>query len=325
MPTSTLKVSDEYRQILKQIDTGHAMLFLGAGSTAACKKPSGAKGLTGQQLSDEIMKELNDGVPFSFPVSLTQACEFYAATIASGRAGLDRLVQDRLGDLQPTIGHYIAASFNWRAVVTTNYNRVAEDAWHTANATGFAANQAIAIKTDKDIVQHAGDHKSMRIFKPHGCVTVPMHDQQANRMVLTSQDYFESETIRSQIYTAIRSVAQDCSTTFVGYSLQDFTFRNIFYTLYVKMGAWLNRSFSVGPIRDDKYREWLGRSMQENFKTTVVDETFDTFMLRLACARNKIHPALKAMILAQWTDIESANGIYMREIKKKHIELLPNL
>jgi SIR2-like protein len=315
-----------YKDILGQLDDGYAMLFLGAGSTRNCRRPDGRggfkRGFTGDDLAREILTELNDGVdPQLKNVGLTQASEFYASTSAGARAGLDRLIQDRLSDLRPIGGHYLAASFPWRAVVTTNYNRVAEDAWAEAHAGGYAANELLAIRTDADIIQHSGDTKRTRLYKPHGCVTI--RRQPANRMVLTSLDYFESERIRKAIYESVRSLARDCSTVFVGYSLNDHTFRNIFYTLYQELGQWAARSYSVGPIDNPTYEEWLTRSMDENFKTRVINESFDTFMLRLTIDRGQIHRNLKAKVLALWDEMEADNASHMRGLKKEDIAKLP--
>jgi len=305
----------EYFDIHEQLNAGHAMLFLGAGSTRACRRPGGNRGYTGDELAREILKVLNGGIdPQITGVGLTQASEFYTSTKPGARAGLDRLIQDRLSDLQPTIGHYIATSFPWRAVVTTNYNRVAEDAWGEAHAAGYACNELLPIRTDSDIVNHSGDIRRTRLYKPHGCVTI--QQQQANRMVLTSLDYFKSEGIRKSIFDAIRSLAKECSTVFVGYSLSDYTFRNIFYTLYEELGQWASRSYSVGPISDPTYERWLMRSMDENYKTRVVNESFDTCMLRLAIAKGSIKKALKEKILSKWTEFEADNHSVVRELNR---------
>jgi hypothetical protein len=319
-----LEEAMRYPDILEQLTASRAMLFLGAGSTRNCRRPDGRRGLTGDELAEEILTKLNDGVdPQLKGVGLTQACEFFTSNKAAARGGLDRLIQERLSDLQPTVGHYLAASFPWRAIITTNYNRVAEDAWGEAHAGGYSANEILAIRTDADIAQHAGDTKRTRLYKPHGCVTIP--EQNKNRMVLTSLDYFESEKLRKSIYEAIRALPKDCSTVFVGYSLADYTFRNIFYDLYQKLGQWTARSYSVAPINNPIYESWLTRSMEECFKTSVVNETFDTFMLRLTLARGKIHKNLKRKVLSIWTDVEADNVSHMRGLKKNDIANLPEL
>lgn len=292
--------------ILQQIDDRYAMLFLGAGSTRSCRRPDGSRGLTGEELATELLVRLNQGKdPGLKWVGLMQASEFFASMSAGARNALDRFVQERLADLRPTVGHYIATSFHWRAVVTTNYNRVAEDAWGEAHAAGYAANEILAIKTDADITQHQGDTTRIRLYKPHGCITI--QKQQANRMVLTSNDYFASERIRKGIYDAIRSLAKDCSTVFAGYSLADYTFKNIFYTLYEELGQWASHSYTVVPADNKLYEKWLSKSMEENFKTKVINETFDSFMLRLAVARGRVHKTLKAKIIQLWPDIKADN------------------
>jgi hypothetical protein len=314
----------DYQAILQQIDDGYAMLFLGSGSTRFCRRPDGVRGLTGEGLATELLVKLNHGTdPGLKWVGLMQASEFFASMSAGARNALDRFVQERLADLQPTIGHYIATSFHWRAVVTTNYNRVAEDAWGEAHAAGFAANDIIAIRTDADITQHYGDTKRIRLYKPHGCITI--QKQQSNRMVLTSNDYFASERIRKGIYDAIRALARDCSTVFAGYSLADYTFKNIFYTLYEELGQWASHSYAVIPSDNAIYEEWLSRSMEENFKTKVISETFDSFMIRLLIARGRIHKQLKAKVLQLWpnfvADIVADNKIVDNNLYQAIVKL----
>ena len=311
----------DYHGIIHQIDDGYAMLFLGAGSTRSCRRPDGKRGVTGEELADEILMELNGGTKPGFKnPGLMQASEFYTSVSPGARAKLDRMIQDRLGDLRPSLGHYLAAAFPWRAVVTTNYNRVAEDAWAEAHASAYAANELLAIKTDADITQHQGDTKRTRLYKPHGCITI--QKQQANRMVLTSLDYFASERIRKGIYEAVRSLAKDCSTVFAGYSLSDYTFKNIFYVLYEELGQWASHSYTVAPISDPTYEEWLSESMQENFKTKVVNETFDTFMVRLTVARGYIHKHLKEKAVQMWPQLEADNPSCIRDLKVGDIEAL---
>ena len=132
-----------YQEILGQVKKKNAVLFLGSGSTLFCKRPDGKRGLTGKGLAKEILREINDGEEPDFEASLMEACEYYTSVKADGRKGLDEFIQNRLRDLKPTIGHYLAASFPWRAIITTNFNRVAEDAWHEAHGHGFSANEIV--------------------------------------------------------------------------------------------------------------------------------------------------------------------------------------
>lgn len=57
-----------------------------------------------------------------------EAAEYFQSNHPDRRNALDKFVQARLKGLCPTVGHYLATSFPWKAVITTNYNTVAEDA-----------------------------------------------------------------------------------------------------------------------------------------------------------------------------------------------------
>ncbi len=300
---------EDLREVLDQIESGHALLFLGAGSTRNCRRPDGKLGLTGRDLAREILVELNDGQDPGFEVNLMKAAEFYTGVKAAARRGLDRFLCDRLSGLQPTLGHLIAASFPWRAVVTTNYNCVVEAAWDRATSAHFAAAPLRPIRTDAELPGDGDDDGAIPLYKPHGCISLP--GQGAHRMVVTSVDYFESERLRAGMFDALRTLARDCTTVFVGYSLDDFTFRNIFYALHAEQGDWSARAYSVGPFGNPLRCRWLSRAMDRNFNTTVVDDTFDGFLLRLARERGPLPEPLRLAVLPLWADARTDNAPYL--------------
>jgi hypothetical protein len=311
-----------YEQLLQQINGNAAILFLGSGSTRNCRQANGSRGVTGQELANEILKHLNGGKDPGFEVSLTEASELAAGWDPAGRAGLDRFVEKRLTNLQPTAGHYIATTFPWRAIITTNYNRVVEDAWGSAHADGYAARELVVLRTDEEVRRHAGEGGRMRLYKPHGCVTI--QQQVDDRMVLTSQDYFESERVRPRIYEEIRSLAKGCTTLFMGYSLNDYTFRNIFYELFKQLGTWNARSFSVSPVGPELRFRWMERAMDRSFNTTLVDDSFDTFMVRLALARGSLAREAKGRVQQQWPNLVADGGPYATSLDLKDVLALPD-
>lgn len=306
-----------------QLNGNSAVLFLGAGTTRNCRLPDGRRGLTGTELAQEIIKDLNNGNDPGFSASLMEVAEWYAAVKPSARGGLDAFILNRLSNLRPTLGHYIAASFPWRAVVTTNYNRVIEDAWGSAHAEGFSSRELVAVRTDDELLKYSGDFSRIRLYKPHGCVTVP--DLKEHRMVLTSQDYFVSEQIRSEIFKAVRSAAGLCTTVFVGYSLNDFTFRNIYYTLYRELGEWARRSYSVSPYSEALRLRWTRESMSRIFNTVIANDGFDTFMLRLLRRRGRVHASLLKRIEDSWLDVKSDNGSTMGDLEITQFKSMPAL
>jgi hypothetical protein len=315
-----------YDDILKQLADRRAILFLGAGSTVQCRRTDGLPGLTGYGLSKEMLKELAKKQKMAkFPLSdegippLMESAEYFQSNHPGGRAALDRFIQNRLRGLRPALGHYLAASFPWKAIITTNFNTVAEDAWREATNNGYAADEVIVIKTDDDIASFAGETTKVRLYKPHGCVDLQM--QPAHRMVLTSQDYAESDRIRKNIYTAIRSLAASSTTVFVGYSLADYTFRNLYYRLMLELGVWTNKSFATGPMDSELLFEWKSKSMSR-LNTTLINTTFDAFMLRLVRARGTLHPRLKKEVRQSWKEAVRSNKPYMADLKLRDFTAL---
>jgi hypothetical protein len=117
-----------HRDLLKQIEKENVILFLGSGSTKECRRPDEKlggeiRGVDGKELAKEIVTDLNHGNQLNFEVSLMEACEYYISVDPFTQTGWENLIRSRLKGLQPTIGHHLATTFPWRAIVTTNYNK----------------------------------------------------------------------------------------------------------------------------------------------------------------------------------------------------------
>jgi len=305
-------LSTDYESILERVQSRNAILFLGSGSTVQCETNDGKPGLTGAGLAKEIIQELvGSGKPLPIPPDkmpgLMEAAEYYQYNHPGRRNALDKFIQSRLRGLRPTIGHYLATSFPWKAVVTTNYNTVAEDAWSEAVNHGFNADEILTIRTNQDILTYAGETTKIRLYKPHGCVNLQMTPNQ--RMVLTSRDYSLSQKLRSDIYAAIFSLAGTSTTVFIGYSLADYTFRNMYYRLLLELGEWSHQSYSIAPIDPPILYTWKSKAMAE-LNTTLVNTTFDVFMLGLVKARGSLHAELKKLVIDGWTKITAKNPHY---------------
>jgi len=318
-------VDQVYTELLSQLLENKCMLFLGSGSTLFCRDSNGNRGLDGKGLADEILKSLNKSIAPPFKLSLMEAAEVFSAVRAGARRTLDDLIQKRLKDL------YLAATFPWRSVVTTNYNTVVEEAWSTASASGYSSRHAITIATDAAFGDHAGNNKSMRIFKPHGCITNQGSSTsqdpaqlELQRLVITSDDYYRSQDVRKGIYDEIKKDSAVSSTLFIGYSLEDYTFRNMFYRLRSLLGHWNSKSYNVAPDDEPLRFSWRSESFRDNFKTTLVNDNFDTFMLRLTIARGHIHPKLRQLVKDKWAEIARDNFKVTGQLKLADITVLPD-
>ena len=170
-------------------------------------------------------------------------------------------------------------------------------------------------------MKHAGNTTHTRLYKPHGCISIQR--QQQHRMVLTSLDYFESERIRPKMYNEIRTLGESCTTVFIGYSMTDYTFRNIFYRLYSDLGQWAVRSYSITPVAPERKYRLMARSLDKSFNTTLVDDTFDGFMLRLALRRGWLAAPMKKRAQDAWADLLKDQKTYFQGLRRADLDRLP--
>lgn len=99
-------------------------------------------------------------------------------------------------------------------------------------------------------------------------------------LVLTPKDYYLSTQKRKDMYDHIKKLAGKFSTLFVGYSLEDYNFNNIFHELQDTLGKYLAQSYTVMPVSAPK-----ARHMEKVYPLrgiTLIDDKFDTFMIKLA-------------------------------------------
>ncbi|MFX1255984.1 MAG: SIR2 family protein [Promethearchaeota archaeon] len=282
-------------EILEIINQGKMILFLGSGSTRMCKKQDGTPGLTGSELSLEILKELNRGKNPQLKVSLAKAAEFYVTSKPSARIGLDELIQGRLAGLQPTLGHFFITLFPWKAIITTNYNMVIEEAYKIANQEGFALRNLRSLRYEGDL-DTIEENSDISLYKPHGCIS--LESDVKDRLIITPKDYFDSIGLRPKMYKKMHSMVKENSTLFIGYSMDDYTFRNIYYDAYDQVGSLSMRSFNVNPVHDQLLFKWMSQSLDKDFNTTAINGSFDAFMVQLLLYQGKGLPStLKSKIL----------------------------
>jgi len=168
--------------------------------------------------------------------------------------------------------------FPWRAVVTTNFNQVIEKGYEVARGQELTTHSCHPVLTDRDLVNLALDPGEVPLFKPHGCISGRgNHD---TPMVLTPRDYSLSIKKRGAIYHHIRQLAESFVTVFVGYSLADYNFNNLYYELQSTLQEYVLQSYAVLPIPAQKAK-YMERSYAER-RITLIDDKSDTFMLSLA-------------------------------------------
>ncbi|MDR3636359.1 MAG: SIR2 family protein [Isosphaeraceae bacterium] len=266
---------DLIQELATEVSDGHVIAFLGAGSALACESGQGG-GATGQDLARDIIKHLGED-PANFSGSLMEVSEFLEAASPQHRRALDDFVYRRLKDLRPTVGHLLLPLFPWRALITTNYNQVIERGFAVASQHGITTKICRVIRADSELTT-GHSPSEVPLYKPHGCLGL-LYDHNAP-LVLTARDYYNSTTKRKRIYDEVRELAGNFSTLFIGYSLVDYNFNNIYYELGEKLRDYLSRSYSVGPVAPHK-KHYLEQVFQRR-DIKLIDDKFDSFVIRLA-------------------------------------------
>lgn len=203
-----------------EILRGNAILFLGAGASIPATSADGKiKGLSGNQLKENLCEEFLGGQGKNKSLS-------YISSLITNDAGLTNLHDHifKLVDiLEPTLAHDLIPEFKWKAIITTNYDRVIEKAYDKCKAPLQHLRKII---WDKDPIQKIiSDSNNVPLLKAHGCVT-RLYDQQLP-LILSGEDYHKFLNNRESLFNQLREWATTYPIIFCGYSLSDENIRDL--------------------------------------------------------------------------------------------------
>lgn len=133
--------------VAEKIARGNAILFLGSGSSFGCRSPREPKLCpSGQELGKILSATFLGGKRAHEPLARI-------ADLAQSEAGL-ATVQAKLFEIfdpmEPCDFHHIIPHFRWRAIFTTNYDRVIEKAYE---ATKDRLQDPVVILRDGDMAR----------------------------------------------------------------------------------------------------------------------------------------------------------------------------
>ncbi|MFO0930393.1 MAG: SIR2 family protein [Gemmataceae bacterium] len=195
-----------YPALEEAIRTDSCVLFVGAGLS------SGA-GLPGwNQLIARLADEL--GIDPDDVVDNLDVAQWYREKFGSRKLGE---VLKATFDVEgvPTLAHYLLMALPVRHVITTNYDRLLEQ------TLGALKRYPAPVIHQEDVANTAGSGV-VYVVKLHGDVS------HANDIVLTREDYEAFFTRRPAMALLLEGLLLNRTFFFVGYSLRDLNFRQIF-------------------------------------------------------------------------------------------------
>lgn len=190
---------DELAQLIEPRNT---VLLLGAGAAV------GSGGPTGNGLAQHLAGKLKlNAAGFD----LVEIAGIYEAR--EGRKPLVTAVRERLNGLEPTGGMLALPAFDWRAMYSTNFDRLVEKAYTKAGR------RLAVVRSNYEYKRSEG--ADAVLYKIHGCITQDVADGNHARMVLTETDYDDVKSYRETLFNSLQLHMTTADTLIVGQSLTD--------------------------------------------------------------------------------------------------------
>lgn len=260
--------------VLQQITSGQAILFLGAGVTAAAEGKNGTHGLSSSDLRERLCDKFLGGESKSKPLNyVADRCVSVA-----GMGSVHRFLKELLGDLSPTPGHLLIPEFRWRGLVTTNYDLLTELAYQKVEKPQQSIERIVWDRDDFGVTTKNQD--VVAYLKLHGCLT--RINDPAVPLVLSSHDYYKFKSNRTQLTSTLREWGMSSPIIFCGYSIADENVKEILYDLTDK---YLGRPQYV---MVDPYLEKGDIDYWRSQRFDCIKLSFNDFMCRL---RDEISPS----------------------------------
>ncbi len=243
------------------LEQSSAVLMLGAGASLGAKNGFGHTLPGVKELTRLLAVRFLDASYATAP--LTQVADF-----AIQEAGLFD-VQDHIAQMfsvfKPTPQHRVIPTFRWRAIVTTNYDTLIEDAYREHQSP---AQQIVPIYKNVDRWDSVmRDVDKVALLKLHGCIT-DTHDEGCP-LILSTDQYVDYTKGRNRLFRLFQDLAAENTIVYLGYGLADQNIRGILQSLDAeRVGR--TRSFMISKSVDAYgVRYWSQRHV------TAIQGTFD--------------------------------------------------
>ncbi len=259
--------------LIDSVKKGKAILFLGSGALIGASIP-GKKILLGDDLRDLLNNHFLGGEFGS------DSLEHVAALAISQKSLFT--VQDFIGeylrDLHPAKFHLKIPEFKWRALFTTNYDRLIESCYEENH--GKIQDYVLMLSNSDKIDETRITNDKVPLIKLHGCIT-RTHDADLP-LILTIDQYNESRDSRKRLFTHLYELAYENSIIFIGHSLQDTNIRAVLLQLFKEVPDG-ERHYLIKPgIKDAECEYWSER------KITSLDYSFEKFLYLLDTEVSKL-------------------------------------
>lgn len=251
------------QSLVEKIKRGRAVLFLGAGALFGAKLtkndvPTGDK--LGQLLSKRFLSDEYEGY------SLSQISEL--AISEHGIYDVQEYIREIFEDIIPAEFHSKIPEFQWKAIFTTNYDRLIEICYERTHGTKQRLKTVLS--NEDNLTETNTTNDIINYVKLHGCITRTKDPRLP--LILTVEQYNNYEENRENLFKYLYELAVEYSIIFIGHSLQDANIRNIISLVSAKVPQG-QRHYLIKPGM--KVPE---RNLWSSKKIEPIDMTFRDFI-----------------------------------------------
>jgi cold shock CspA family protein len=209
--------------ILKAIEQGDAILFLGSGASYDALLSNAPVRIK----ADDVKIMLADGFLGGAykDRSLMTVADFVRneASLLAVQASIHK----RFIGLEASSFQRLIPLFKWKAIITTNYDLIVEDAYQKTPAR--LQELAPVVKNGPDLQKALSKQNSVPFLKIHGCIS---HYKDTDvPIVLDSLEYAKFKNGREHLVTAFQEWAVNHPILFCGYSLSDDNIKQILFDI----------------------------------------------------------------------------------------------
>jgi hypothetical protein len=208
------------QELSQQMSKGNVVLFVGAGLSIGAGLPGW--GALIRPLAERIGYKGND---------LLKGAQYYENR--KGRVALVSYLRDELdtANFEPTENHYLLTQLPVNTVFTTNFDNLLERAYRRA---GRMINLVVGAEE-----LALWDKSRVNLVKLHGTCERP------NSIIITERDYNTAYRRNTLILQQLNSLLATQTFLFIGYSVSDPDFNQIYDQLRIDLGQHQRRPYLV--------------------------------------------------------------------------------
>jgi hypothetical protein len=280
------------QDLIDSIANRNAVFFCGAGISRGLKDEQGFPG--GRELAREMAEKLlGRTVSDDESLDLKQIAQEVVWKDKGSRNRLNEYLLKVFDNpkITPLRAHKALAALECN-VITTNYDTLIEQAFRQAEK------RCGTVVRENDLTRM----QDVNVVKIHGCVT------DVDNIVIAEEDYYGWLVSDSEMKTLVRLWFFQRPIIFIGFSLSDPNFRQLYYDLRLRFGEALKVAYAVFKERSDSYdMRFIGEQkikIIEQDATAFLEDLVDQVMLPQAFVRvTTHHEAIAcARIYRDWLD-----------------------